>query len=159
MEKSGKKWKKRKREKVKREKEKKRKEKRKKEKKKKKKKKKKKSAHGFATSAVVSANCVFNIVESEVFLFRWFGSPTGGSHVVLCSYFTRQGEVFTKEFDIFLDFGHTSALVAMIGGTLAEKCESTSISGRYTTLQLVLVVVLTILLTVAGKSCLPPEAL
>ena len=127
--------------------------------KKRKKKKKKKSAHGFATSAVVLANCVFNIVESEVFLFRWFGSPTGGSHVVLCSYFTRQGEVFTKEFDIFLDFGHTSALVAMIGETLAEKCESTSISGRYTTLQLVLVVVPTILLTVAGKSFLPPEAL
>ena len=33
----------------------------------------------------------------------------------LCSFFTQQGEVFTEEFDIFLDFGHTLVLVVMIG--------------------------------------------
>mmetsp|Transcript_6785 Transcript_6785/g.18830 ORF Transcript_6785/g.18830 Transcript_6785/m.18830 type:complete len:217 (-) Transcript_6785:80-730(-) len=42
---------------------------------------------------------------------------------------------------------------------LAEKSESTSSSGRYTALHLMLVVIITILLTVATKSILPSEAL
>lgn len=41
----------------------------------------------------------------------------------------------------------------------AEKSESTSSSGRYTALHLMLVVIITILLTVATKSFLPSEAL
>jgi len=42
---------------------------------------------------------------------------------------------------------------------LAEKSESTSSAGRYTALHLMLVVIITILLTVATKSFLPSEAL
>ena len=33
----------------------------------------------------------------------------------LCSHFTRPGEILTKGFDIFLDFGQKLALIAVIG--------------------------------------------
>ena len=39
----------------------------------------------------------------------------------LCSNFTRRREAFTNQFDIFLDFGHTLALVAMLGALLPVK--------------------------------------
>jgi len=48
------------------------------------------------------------VLVSMVLVLTWF----------LCSYFTRRREVFTNEFDIFLDFGHALALVAMIGALL-----------------------------------------
>uniref|UniRef100_A0A7S1A359 Transmembrane protein n=1 Tax=Noctiluca scintillans TaxID=2966 RepID=A0A7S1A359_NOCSC len=48
------------------------------------------------------------VLVSMVLVLTWF----------LCSYFTRRRETVSKEFDIFLDFGHALALVAMIGALL-----------------------------------------
>ena len=85
----------------------------------------------------------------------WIGSPTDGSHGVSVFLLHAAGRSFHKGFDICLDFRHTLALVVMIGvRSLGKKSESISSSSMYTALHLVLVVVITILLAVVGKSFL-----